>query len=294
MSSTTRGIKQRTVAGVALLLLGLASMFLGFSAHSAAAAPVTCNASGYTKGANEDKSSGSGTYAFGTLSWSGSTLSYNVKAGYTVQLCVKAGSTKSVPAGPLATKTVVGPEQGTLGTNGGKGISHIGYKFTATPTDECPDLPGTQTPGADCDPETDPTLPTESSSPTQPSTPIETLPTESSSPTQPSTPIETLPTEGTTDPTDPTTPIETLPTEGTDPGDPNNPGNPNQPGDKDPEVLGIEQNAPAAAPTAVDAGLSGEESGSSSTLWILAGAALALVGLVIGFVPSAPRGKRAL
>jgi hypothetical protein len=279
MSTTTRGIKQRTVAGVALLLLGLASMFLGFaSTNASAAAPVTCNSSGFTKGANEDKSSGSGTYAFGTLSWSGSTLIYNVSAGYTVQLCVKAGSTRSVPAGPLATTTVVGPAQGTLTTNGGKGISHVGYKFSSTPT-----TPTT--------PVSTPTTPV--STPTTPvSTPIETLPTEET------TPIETLPTEETTPietlPTEETTPIETLPTEGTAPGGPNNPGNPNKPAEGEPEVLGIEQNAPAAAPTAVDAGLSGAESGSSSTLWILAGAALALAGLVMGFVPVAPRGKREL
>ncbi len=63
----------------------------------------------------------------------------------------------------------------------------------------------------------------------------------------------------------------------------------------EPEVLGIAKNAPApaAAPTAVAAGL-GEESSSNSTLWILAGGALALAGLALGFVPVTARGKRAL
>ena len=91
--------------------------------------------------------------------------------------------------------------------------------------------------------------------------------------------------------------IETLPTEATSPGGQNNPGNPNNPGGGEPEVLGIEANAPAAAPaaapTAVDAGLTAQESGSS-TLWILAGGALALAGLVLGFSPATPRGKRAI
>ena len=72
-----------------------------------------------------------------------------------------------------------------------------------------------------------------------------------------------------------------------------NPGS--NPGGGEPEVLGIEANAPAAAPTAVDAGLTAQGSGSnSSTLWILAGGALALAGLVLGFSPATPRGKRTI
>lgn len=58
------------------------------------------------------------------------------------------------------------------------------------------------------------------------------------------------------------------------------------------EVLGIEAEAPAAAPTAVDAGLTAQES-SNSTLWLLAGAALALMGAALGLTPARARGKRA-
>ena len=84
------------------------------------------------------------------------------------------------------------------------------------------------------------------------------------------------------------TEIETLPTESSAPGDPG------QPEGEEPEVLGIAKKAPAAAPTAVAAGLGGEESSSNSTLWILAGGALALAGLTLGFAPATSRGKRAL
>jgi hypothetical protein len=91
--------------------------------------------------------------------------------------------------------------------------------------------------------------------------------------------------------------IETLPTESTAPNDPSDPAEPE--GD-DPEVLGIAKkapapaaDAPAAAPTAVAAGLD-DESGTSGALWILLGGALALAGLTLGFVPATSRGKHTL
>ncbi len=70
----------------------------------------------------------------------------------------------------------------------------------------------------------------------------------------------------------------------------------NVPTSNEPEVLGIEKNAPApaAVPTAVAAGLGGQESGDSSTLWVLLGGALALGGLVMGFAPATARGKRSV
>jgi hypothetical protein len=79
-----------------------------------------------------------------------------------------------------------------------------------------------------------------------------------------------------------------------------------------PEVLGIAKKAPAAgqaaapaaaaaaaapaaAPTAVAAGLTGGgQSSNSSTLWILAGGAFAMAGLVMGFAPATARGKRSI
>lgn len=58
------------------------------------------------------------------------------------------------------------------------------------------------------------------------------------------------------------------------------------------EVLGVEAAAPAAAPTAVDAGLTAEQPPSSTGPWLLAGAALALMGAALGFAPARTRGKR--
>ena len=74
-------------------------------------------------------------------------------------------------------------------------------------------------------------------------------------------------------------------------GDAEGDGDGDAPGDA--EVLGIEAEAPAAAPTAVDAGSSAEETGTNSSLWLFAGAALALAGAVLGFTPARARGKRA-
>ena len=64
-----------------------------------------------------------------------------------------------------------------------------------------------------------------------------------------------------------------------------------------PQVLGIQAvapapaPAPAAVPTAVDAGLAAQQ-GTSSTPWLLAGAALLLIGLGLGVAPVSVRGKR--
>lgn len=60
------------------------------------------------------------------------------------------------------------------------------------------------------------------------------------------------------------------------------------------EVLGIEANAPAAAPTAIDAGRTMQESGGGP-LWLLAGAAaLVLAGAVLGVIPARVRGRHVL
>ncbi len=60
-----------------------------------------------------------------------------------------------------------------------------------------------------------------------------------------------------------------------------------------PQVLGVQAvaPAPAAVPTAVDAGLAAQQ-GTSSTPWLLAGAALLLIGLGLGIAPVSVRGKR--
>lgn len=55
----------------------------------------TCNGNGYEKPANLDNingGTGSASFDWGTMSWSGSTVSWTVNAGWTVDLCVKGGS----------------------------------------------------------------------------------------------------------------------------------------------------------------------------------------------------------
>jgi hypothetical protein len=83
----------------------------------ASATSETCNSIGYTK---FDASSGSETLPWGTLTWSGSSLTYALGDGWSVDLCIKSGS----QAGTTTYPDVTG--SGTLTI--GQGISHIGYK----------------------------------------------------------------------------------------------------------------------------------------------------------------------
>lgn len=82
----------------------------------------TCDKLGYTK---FDSESGSETVAGGVkLVWSGRTLTYTIPEGYTVELCVKGGST-------LPIETFTRTSSGSY--THPQGISHIGYIVTATP-----------------------------------------------------------------------------------------------------------------------------------------------------------------
>ena len=116
------------------------------------------------------------------------------------------------------------------------------------------------------------------------SIPLTECPTDgpTTTPTTPTTPIETAPTEASS------TPIETAPTEASVPGPKDE-----TEGDE-PEVLGIAKKAPVAAPTAVAAGSGDVESGRNAALWIVLGAALVVVGLALGFVPVSSAGKHKL
>ena len=127
-------------------------------------------------------------------------------------------------------------------------------------------------------------------------TDVESSPTEAeSSPTDvESSPTDTtptvLPTESSLPPessaTESTTPT-VLPTSSTAPPE----------SSTTPTVLPTQRTAsPAAAPTAVDAGLpgSGGQSGLPSSLVILLGAAMAVLGLGVGFAPVVARGKHSL
>lgn len=63
-----------------------------------------------------------------------------------------------------------------------------------------------------------------------------------------------------------------------------------------PTVLGVEAQAPAAAPvaavpTSVDAGLSPAVASEGTNLWMLAGGLLLALGMALGFVPTPARGR---
>jgi hypothetical protein len=79
-----------------------------------------------------DSGSGSKTLSWGTLNWSGTDINYTVAEGYSIGLCVKAGTA-------VDTTTVNGPASGTFqtpptGPQGQRqGISHIGYKILESP-----------------------------------------------------------------------------------------------------------------------------------------------------------------
>ena len=79
-----------------------------------------------------DSSSGSESFVWGTVEWSGTDVDYTVVDGYTIGLCVKAGTA-------VDSTTVTGPTSGTFQTppDGPQGqrqnISHIGWKFVETP-----------------------------------------------------------------------------------------------------------------------------------------------------------------
>jgi hypothetical protein len=87
-----------------------------------------CNSVGYTKPASLDNingGTGSATFDWGSLSWSGGTVSWTVNPGWTVDLCVKGGNTW-----PLA-EIDLGVYVGSTYTHP-QGISHLGYSATFT------------------------------------------------------------------------------------------------------------------------------------------------------------------
>lgn len=106
-----------------LTTFALAFLFTGFAGSSASAAAESCDKLGYTK---VDQASGSVSDKFGTIEWSGDTLTYDVESGYTIDVCIKSGS----QVGTEEYTGLTGADSITIAQN----ISHIGYKFTATST----------------------------------------------------------------------------------------------------------------------------------------------------------------
>ncbi len=95
---------------------------------------------------------------------------------------------------------------------------------------------------------------------------------------------EALPSESTAPPTTP--PATTPPTE-----TPDTPGVTEKTPDDKPTVKGVQATAPVAVPTSVEAGLAEELADAKYMPYIWFGAALALVGLVLGFAPVNVRGR---
>jgi hypothetical protein len=119
-----------------------------------------------------------------------------------------------------------------------------------------------------------------------PTTPISSATTPASNPTTPVSSATVLPTESESVPPPPetSTTATVAPTESEAP--------PETEESTTPTVAPSERTAPNAAPTAVDAGLAGDEQGGiPSSLLILLGAAMAVLGLGVGFVPIVARGK---
>jgi hypothetical protein len=75
-----------------------------------------------------DRGSGSLTGAFGSFSYGGSTLTYNIADGYTLQLCLKYSN-------QVDYRQVVGAASGTLATgdlagpDAGKALSHVSWRI---------------------------------------------------------------------------------------------------------------------------------------------------------------------
>jgi hypothetical protein len=134
---------RRTVLVMGLSLLMLFSVLGPASAAQNNDANVLCGGGpgsknlGYTK---VEGASGNVTLDFGTLQWSGDTLTYDLNEGVTVELCLKGGTefpTEKTASWNDEPNTVVHTS----------GISHIGYRM---PSQDCPE--GTTGDYPDCTP----------------------------------------------------------------------------------------------------------------------------------------------
>jgi hypothetical protein len=127
-----------TVTGAAALIAGLGLVAI---APGAIANPPenaeTCDKLGYTK---IDQESGDQTFDFGTLTWGGDTLTYDINDGYVVDICIKGGTeAPTEELGLTGEGSIVRDENS---------ISHIGYVFSvpSTTTSTTPTDTGSTTP----------------------------------------------------------------------------------------------------------------------------------------------------
>ena len=100
--------------------------------------PCLNTGGGWTK---IDNNSGSAGGAWGSFSYpKGNTITYDVKAGFTLELCIKSGEKvggNGTGEGSLRV-TIVGAESGTISTPQGltQDISHTSFRWTGQPTQE--------------------------------------------------------------------------------------------------------------------------------------------------------------
>jgi hypothetical protein len=188
-----------TVTGAAALIAGLGLVAI---APGAIANPPenaeTCDKLGYTK---IDEASGEETFDFGTLTWGGDTLTYDINDGYVVDICIKGGTEAPTEETGLTGEGSIVRDENS--------ISHIGYVFSvpSTTTSTTPTDTGSTTPS-----ETTSTTPSETTS-TTPSETTSTTPSETTS-TTPTDTGSTTPSEttSTTPATTTTTSASVLPT----------------------------------------------------------------------------------
>jgi len=113
------------VLGVlALVLTLLATGLVPSNPNWAAAEPDVCPSDGdWTKVDNE---SGTAEGDWGSLSWSGSTVNWDINKNWSLDLCVKSGA-DSASGGDKTWQQVVSGE-GSHTTGGEKDISHVSYR----------------------------------------------------------------------------------------------------------------------------------------------------------------------
>lgn len=104
---------------------------------------VKC-ADDYLKPDELDEPSGSytlmdGTTVIGTLDWADMTVEYDLEDGWTIDLCVKSGS-KSNEEGEKVTYFLGLDGEGEVSVL--QEISHLEYRATFTPPEECPEITG--------------------------------------------------------------------------------------------------------------------------------------------------------
>jgi LPXTG-motif cell wall-anchored protein len=136
MKKSKRALTALAAAGLLLSTLAPAALATGQGS------PGTCDAAGYEKPGELDDidgRTGSASYDWGDLSWSGDSVDVTVKDGFTVEICVKGGSGGDTDgrtysgslSGPISTSLQPPPNDGDNIPE----ISHLGFRVIDEPAD---------------------------------------------------------------------------------------------------------------------------------------------------------------